>query len=239
MHRIPIEPPGEDKNIIIGKEYARYLSVVLRLAKGGLIELFDPSGFVHRAEILELSPDGAKAAIISSLKSSAESNLDIVLVQGLLKGHKMDLVIQKAVELGVKRIVPAITERTIVRQSSKTERWRAIATESVRQSGRTSIPVIEPPCGLKECLGAMGEGLNGIVFWEKAGRSMKTAINEIDANKPVILVVGAEGGLSEDEVSFCFERGLQTVNFGARIMRAETASIVAVAVLQSFLGDMV
>ena len=168
---------------------------------------------------------------------NAESPLNLTLVQGILKGEKMDIVIQKATELGVKEIIPAITERSQIRQTRKVDRWRKIAEEASKQSGRTMIPVVHEPIEFNSLFTVHHSlPIKGFIFWEEGGVPLREAIHQF-TDSPIYLLVGPEGGFSKEEVSLAVSKGLITVSLGKRILRAETAAISAVALIQFLLGD--
>ena len=163
----------------------------------------------------------------------------------------MDMVVQKATELGVKEIIPAITERSQIRHTRKVDRWRKIAEEASKQSGRTIIPVVHEPIEFN-LLFAVNDSrpLNGFIFWEEGGLSLKEAIKQSAVsiqhsensqlstlNSQLFVLVGPEGGFSKAEVNLAVSKGLITVSLGKRILRAETAAISAVALIQFLLGD--
>ena len=176
-----------------------------------------------------------------------ESPLDLTLAIALLKGEKFDLVIQKATELGVKRIVPLDTERADVRlrdgDSAKRRltRWQRIALEAAKQTGRAYVPEIDAPLAFNLLMRSAGEN-HGIVlmFSEREGKSLSEATNGLDPPaSAVIAVVGPEGGWTDSEIEFAREDAWKIVTLGGRTLRAETAGITAVALLQHRFGDLV
>jgi 16S rRNA (uracil1498-N3)-methyltransferase len=170
---------------------------------------------------------------------NTESGLDIILAQGLLKGEKMDFVIQKATELGVTAIIPAVTERSQIRETRKHPRWKKIAEEASRQSGRTRVPEIFETCSFEDIFNcsALTSG-KGIIFWEQAGEELSGILNRLSVADKICLLIGPEGGFSEKEALSASAKGFLTATLGSRILRAETAAIAAVSVIQFALGDM-
>lgn len=145
----------------------------------------------------------------------------------------MDLIIQKATELGVSEILPLVTERSIVKGTRKLKRWNTIAEEAAEQCGRSVVPSVRVP---EELNGLFAENkMNGLLFWEKGGRGLSDAMSEIDTGKAVHIFVGPEGGFTADEVRKAEEHGIVRTTLGKRIFRAETAAIAATALVQYLL----
>lgn len=233
-------PLNEESGFItITGDKAHYLTRVLRSKRGDNIEVLNGKGSSYQCVIKDISTKEIVLEVIGTKPCETESPLDLILLQGLLKGEKMDLVIQKTTELGVKEIVPVITERSQVRKTAKIERWRKIAEDASRQSGRTVIPVIHEPIGIERLFGSLGSGVRGFIFWEGGGIKIKEAssILDIRSGQPFYLLIGPEGGFTIDEVQRAQGCGLIPILMGRRIMRAETAAIVSTALVQSLIGD--
>jgi len=144
--RIIIPKKEIQKNrITLSGEKARYLISVLRCSAGDELQVFDGEGSLYKSKITGIENKKVVIDLLKQISLNAESPLNLILVQGILKGEKMDMVIQKATELGVKEIIPAITERSQIRHTRKVDRWRKIAEEASKQSGRTIIPVVHEP----------------------------------------------------------------------------------------------
>ena len=244
--------------ITFSGEKARYLISVLRCSAGDELQVFDGEGSLYKSKITGIENKKVIIDLLEQISLNAESPLNLTLVQGILKGEKMDVVVQKATELGVKEIIPAITERSQIRHTRKVDRWRKIAEEASKQSGRTMIPVVHEPMEFNS-LFAVNDSrpLKGFIFWEEGGLALKEAIQKItihDARytmqdkknhesscilhpESFYLLVGPEGGFSKEEVGLAVSKGLITVSLGKRILRAETAAISAVALIQFLLGD--
>ncbi|MEK6582981.1 MAG: RsmE family RNA methyltransferase, partial [Nitrospirota bacterium] len=137
------------QRITISGEKARYLISVLRCNAGDELQVFDGEGSFYKSRISGIDNKEVKIDLLEKIPFDTESPLNLILIQGILKGDKMDWVIQKATELGVKEIIPAITERGQIRETRKAARWRKIAEEASRQSGRTMIPVVHEPIEFK------------------------------------------------------------------------------------------
>jgi len=214
----------------------RHLRDVLRLHDGDNISVFDGAGreFLCTVETVE-----KKHTILTILDetspTSPESHLDLTLAVAILKGEKLELVVQKAVELGVSTLQPLFTQRCDIKPNTKDkkiERWRKIAHEAAKQSGRAKLMKIENPIGL-ETLPAGSDGENVILFTEREG----SHFSEIKPSKKITAIVGPEGGWEDSELAWARERGFTLVTFGGRILRAETAAISVAAILQHRFGD--
>lgn len=224
--------------IIIHGENARYLSVVLRVRPGDLLTIFDGHGTRYTCNILEIRKKEVRVQKIGEEPYSAESPISIILAQGIPKGEKMDFIVQKSVELGVRKIIPLITERSQVRHTDKTERWNKIALSASQQCGRGEIPQIEMPLSFDEFL-SRKEGERGIIFSEeKEDRNLHKVLNNFKNFKDIALLVGPEGGFSKNETSLAIQKGFIEASLGPRILRTETAPIVAIGIIQYELGDM-
>lgn len=224
--------PAGEPTIVLAPEESHYVRTVLRMKPGQALEIFDAEG--HRAEAVISSMDKTTATVQvrAILPDRIESKCGIILLQGILKGQKMDLVVQKATELGAKRIVPLVTQRTIVHDTRKNSRWEKIAQEAARQCGRTTVPEIFPASDFKTYLGNAG-ACPGIVFWEDAGGSTLPGPQDMpDKETDVFVLVGPEGGLTQEEVRQANGAGMVTRSLGRNILRAETAAIAAVTLLQ-------
>ena len=234
VRRIHLAPERIDgARGLLGPEARRYLADVLRLAPGARIEVFDGRGGRYDARIEE----GFEAVRLGPREDMPAPEVEIALLAALAKGEKMDLVVQKATELGVARILPFAADRSVVRLDAsrgeeRAARWRRIAEEAARQSGRTDVPEVRPPVPLAQALADLAPGTRAFVFHPGGGR--------VDAGAAASLaaVVGPEGGLTEAELRDCEAAGALRASLGPRTLRAETAAIVAVALLQARFGDL-
>ncbi len=243
-------PPDQlkSKQIIITGEQARYLTSVLRVKPGESLDIFDGLGFKYSCRIIKCHKKEVIVERIKKERYSAESSISITLAQGIAKGDKMDLIIQKSTELGVNKIIPLITERAQVRSTNKLERWKKIALSASQQSGRDKIPEIEGPVDFREFLsrqfpllekGEKGGFFNsGIIFSEAIkDRNLKGVLSAFKNTQQLTLLVGPEGGFSKDEVTTAVENGFIEASLGPRILRTETAPITAISIIQYELGD--
>jgi 16S rRNA (uracil1498-N3)-methyltransferase len=257
----------KDKHISIIEEKANYLTSVLRCKKGDELIVFDGKGNCLRTIILQADRREVITEVIEKFLCDTESHINITLVQGLLKGEKMDIVIQKTTELGVEEIIPAVTERSQLRETRKLARWRKIAEEASRQSGRSVIPIIHEPIEFIKILSNHNPKykLQGFIFFEEYGMKLSEAIEKIrmqdkgykikDTKKSNLsqkhasciphhvssrfyVFIGPEGGFTKEEVALAKGKGLLVTSLGRRILRAETAAISAITLVQYLLGDM-
>ncbi|MDI1471567.1 16S rRNA (uracil(1498)-N(3))-methyltransferase [Thermodesulfovibrio sp. 1176] len=219
-----------NKIVEISKEDRNYIFNVLRLKIGNSIIVIDGKGKSFKAKII----DKNKLEIIEEDKKDIEDPFSLILCQALLKGEKMDMIIQKTTELGVKKIIPFVSERCILKNTNKIERWRKIAKEASEQSGRNFVPEISDLTNFENLINKID---NGLLFWEKEENSLISLIKELDISKPIFLLIGPEGGFSEKEILNAREKGIKTASLGKRILRAETASIVSLSILNFLLQN--
>jgi 16S rRNA (uracil1498-N3)-methyltransferase len=206
----------------------------LRLAPGARLVVFDEHGDEHEVRLERIGARAAEAVVLATTRPARESALDLVLAAALLKGTKMDLVVEKATELGVRRIAPVLTAHAVGR-SARVERWQRIAVAAAKQSGRTSVPRVDPAVPLASLVRAEWPGLR-LLAWEDERETPVTALPARAA--AVVVVVGPEGGLADDEVAAARAAGFTAVTLAPRILRAETAAIAAVALCQHRWGDL-
>ncbi len=225
-----------NEKIVLSLEETRHLRDVLRLRAGEKIRVFDGAGREFLCEIENISKKETSLFIIEETAPDApESNLDLTLAVALLKGEKFDLVVQKAVELGVCKLVPLNTKRVDVKLKDgdkKQERWQKIALEACKQSGRAKLMQIELPTDLEKFV-KTAEGAK-ILFSERNGESFSA----IKAGKKITALVGSEGGWENSEIEFAASNDFQIITLTSRILRAETAAIAVSAILQNNFGDL-
>jgi len=230
-------PPEEltSKQITIKGRVARHLSSVLRVQHGELIKLFDGLGHRYISRVLKAYRKEVLVEIIKEEQYSAESPISLILAQGIPKSDKMDFIIQKTTELGVKTIIPIITERSEVRETAKLERWRKIAIYASQQSGRERISEIEKPVTFKEFI---NKNQNGIIFSEEEkNQNLKKLLRGFEGSTTITLLIGPEGGFSHAELTLAIDKGFIPASLGPRILRTETAAITAISIIQYELGD--
>jgi 16S rRNA (uracil1498-N3)-methyltransferase len=229
----------QTETISLGLEETRHLRDVLRLKETEKVQIFDGAG---REVLCAIEKIGKRETVLQILceiaPSAPESSLNLTLAVALLKGEKFDLVVQKSVELGVSKLVPLGTKRADVKlkdAGKRLERWRKIALEAAKQSGRAKLMQIENPFDFQSFV----EKTKGtaILFSERGGT---TKFSEIDSDRTEITaIVGAEGGWEESEIEFARGNNFQIITLGGRILRAETAAISIATILQHRFGDLI
>jgi 16S rRNA (uracil1498-N3)-methyltransferase len=241
---------ADEKSVTLGPEETRHARDVLRLQSGEEVFVFDGAGREFRCDVKSINRNSTTLTVIAEVEPARpESPLDLTLAIALLKGEKFDLVIQKTTELGVKRIVPLDTERGDVhlRDSNSSERrlarWRRIALEAAKQTGRAYVPEIAAPAAFNSLLSSEAEhsSLNPVrlMFSERDGASLEATLSLTTKPKGIIALVGPEGGWSDDEIDSARAGGWGIVTLGGRTLRAETAGIAVVTLLQHRCGDLV
>ena len=228
-----------DSVVLTGTD-ASHIRNVLRLKAGDNIKVLDGKGFLYEVQLTDVKAQLVKGEIISSEKVNTESPLKIHLGQSLIKGNKFDDVLRKSVELGVETITPLMTERTVVKSDSdkKIVRWQKIAEESCKQCGRSSIPnVSKSVIKLDVFCQQRSEADLKLMFWELESENGLKDINPEKPPSSVSVLIGPEGGFTIEEVKTARSHGFQTVGLGPRILRAETAPLVVLSLLQSKWGD--
>ncbi|MBI3753507.1 MAG: 16S rRNA (uracil(1498)-N(3))-methyltransferase [Deltaproteobacteria bacterium] len=243
MKRFFVEWLGEkDTAVLITGRELHHLKHVLRLKKGDHVILFDGKGHESFGDIESVGKNEACITVRKKSEALREGHLDITLAQGLVKGEKMDLIIQKATELGVSRIIPFVTSRTIPKIESeqpakKMQRWQRIAMEAAKQCGRSRVPGVEEIKTFAEVLDGWGDYIK-IIPWEGEGRNTLKDILRSKRSAGSVVLIGPEGGFSDAEIAEAKERGFVSVTLGPRILRTETAAISVLAIMQYELGDM-
>ncbi|MBQ8654364.1 MAG: 16S rRNA (uracil(1498)-N(3))-methyltransferase [Clostridia bacterium] len=243
MHRFYADEQGvQDGSVRLCEEDARHAIRVLRMKEGEGAEIFS-DGRRYAAEIDEISAEDVIFRVLEELPST-EARLRITLYQGLPKADKMELITQKAVELGAAAVVPVAMSRCVVQLNQKDglkkqERWQKIAREACKQSGRCVQMAVEAPISMKQLLQRLPEHQAAIVPWEDAQvYSLPAFHQEHPEITDLAIVIGPEGGMSADEVAAMQEAGCRSVTLGPRILRTETAGLCAISALMCLYGDM-
>ena len=227
---------------ILGEDY-QHLKKVLRAEKGDLITVCC-DGFDYTAEITQIDSDFISSVIIDKKKNVTEAPIRVTLYQGLPKADKMELIVQKCIELGVNEIVPVLTERCISKintnkdAQNKVSRWQKIALEAAKQCNRGIIPKIGMPIQFNEAVNAASKMDLSVIPYEK---EIETGLNAIvsqcsDAATASIFI-GPEGGFTELEMQLAESHGIKKISLGPRILRTETAGMVALSLMMYELGD--
>ncbi|MBA2335137.1 MAG: 16S rRNA (uracil(1498)-N(3))-methyltransferase [Blastocatellia bacterium] len=243
MRRFYAPPESfHEQSVRLSVEETRHLRNVLRLRAGETVNVFDGSGREFSCIIDTIGKHFSTLLIVNQISPpSPESDLYLTLAVALQKGEKLDLVVQKAVELGVSKLQPLLANRCNVRRGGgdkRTERWKKIALEAAKQSGRAKLMEVEALLSFENFIKNLGpaayESQRLILFTEREG----SGFSEIKPNKKITAVFGPEGGWEDSELALAREHGFSLITLGGRILRAETAAISVAAILQHRFGDM-
>ncbi|MDO4544753.1 MAG: 16S rRNA (uracil(1498)-N(3))-methyltransferase [Bacillota bacterium] len=240
MNRFFVKPEnvGAGSIFIDNKEDLHHMMKVLRLSAGDEIEISDSAQWEYRAELISLDQDGAEAKILDKQKFSAEPSVRITLFQGIPKQGKMELIIQKCVELGVFDMVPVFMARTVVvdkgKFHKKIERWQKVSAEAVKQCKRGIIPRVKEPIKTREVIDRFGEfDLVLFPYENEEGTTIKDVLQEEKAGwSRIAVLIGPEGGFSDEEAAAIQAAGGRSVSLGKATLRTETAGMAALAMIQ-------
>ncbi len=243
MPRFYVPEPIIKKGMLtVTGDEVKHIRKVLRLGTGDRISIFDGSGMEYEGAIAEVTPSSVVIKIHDTSPSKKESHLEITLAQSILKSEKMDYLIQKATELGVNALVPFVSSRSVplLEESKKVERtlrWEKIAIEASKQCGRSIPPKIGPFQGYAEMLQSLSKDHLRLILWEREGERMKEVLRRFSGQRRITFIVGPEGGFSVEEVEQAKREGFIPLSLGNRILRAETASLCLLSILQYEMGD--
>lgn len=216
-----------------------HLVRVLRLGIGDDIVLFNGDGNDYAARLVSVGKRSAVAEVIACIPVASESPLQITLAQGIARGEKMDLILQKATELGVHRVVPVITERTEVkldgdRCEKKLQHWNGVLAAACEQSGRARLPTLDTPMALDRFAASAG-GDRRLILDPHGATSL--AGLALSPRATVTILIGPEGGLSPRDLTALDVAGFERIRLGPRVLRTETAGLAAIAALNALYGD--
>lgn len=239
MYHFYVEPEAvsADTARITGGD-VNHIKNVLRMHPGEEIMILDGSGMEYRCEI-EFITDEVLARVLEAKKTEAELSVRLLLFQGLPKKDKMELIIQKAVELGVSEIIPVLTKRTVVKledkkkEQKKLERWQAIAEAAAKQSGRGIIPKVCEAVKFTEAV-KQAEALDEALIPYELAEGMEEArerIHGLRDKKTIGIFIGPEGGFEEEEIALATKTGIHPITLGKRILRTETAGLCILSVI--------
>ncbi|PTW01277.1 16S rRNA (uracil1498-N3)-methyltransferase [Halanaerobium saccharolyticum] len=248
MHRFFIDQSTEiDSRVIISGNDYNHLKNSLRLNLGDRVILSDGSGFDMEAEIINFSDDGAELKILTKEKSKVESGIKVWLAQGLPKKSKMDLIVEKATEIGFAGLIPLESKRTIVKynhkkKEKKQSRWQRVAEAAAKQSGRAVIPEIKDFYSSDNLKNLKDKFDYVLILWEdEKSYSIKNFFrdNPVSQEANILVIIGPEGGFSEAEVEkFKTELKAEVISLGPRILRTETAGITALTAILYEKGEL-
>jgi len=236
-------PPGaiEGVEVSLQPELARRLATVLRLKRGDRVVLADGRGRDCEVEITALTPRSALATVVLERASPPEPRLELVLYQSLLRPQRFELVLEKGTELGVSRFVPLVSARAQVKAEGglqRAQRWRRIVTEAAEQCGRGCVPAVDRPLAFAEAV-RTAPGLRLLPWEGKRSRGLRPYLRGLKSIPEVVsLFIGPEGGFADEEAALARETGCVAVSLGPRVLRSETAGIVAAALVMHELGEL-
>ena len=233
-------PLASGRQCTVEGDAARHIARVLRLVVGNTVTLFDGGGGEYAGRIESIGKNTVTVAVGERHTPDRESPLSLTLAQGVSRGERMDWVVQKATELGVSRLVPVLTERTVVRldprqASSKQRHWQGIAVAACEQSGRDRVPEVALPVALPEFLHHLMPGGTRLLLSPEGSSALEHLAPPEGA---LTVLIGPEGGLTEAEQRAARDRGFQGLCLGPRVLRTETAAVAALALLQHRFGDL-
>lgn len=224
-----------ERSVTLDANETRHLRDVLRLREGEDVSVFDGTGKEFRCSVTEIKKKYSSLSIIEAIKpASPESPFEITIASTVLNGEKYDLIVQKAVELGVVRLVPLETIRGDVKTkdaAKRLSRWRRIALEATKQTGRAKLMEIADPMTFRDLVSS---DLKMALFSERDG----SGLSSLKPTKKITALYGPKGGWDDSELEFAAEKGVTIVTLGGRILRAETAAIAITAILQHRFGDL-
>ncbi|WP_213600646.1 16S rRNA (uracil(1498)-N(3))-methyltransferase [Pseudoxanthomonas japonensis] len=233
-------PLSVSTSLALPETAANHLARVLRLREGDACVLFNGDGHDYDARLTAISKRGVVADIVGARAIDNESPLRVILLQGIARGEKMDLILQKATELGVAAIIPVMAERTEVKlDAERTEKrvahWRSVIASACEQSGRARLPSLSAPASLADAARDVGTGATKLTLDPTGDVALATV--EI-ASGAVVVAIGPEGGWSPRDRDTLSAAGFTGLRLGPRILRTETAGLAAIAALQSRFGDL-
>ena len=248
MARFFAEPENIGQNMIIinNADDLHHMVKVLRLKEGDVVDISDTLEWEYSAEIVSLSKDEAELKILDKQSFSSEPSVEVTLFQGIPKQGKMETIIQKCVELGVHEIVPVFMDRTVVVDkgnfTKKIDRWNKVSAEAVKQCRRGIIPEVEDAVKMDEVIEAFADyDLVLFPYENEKGKTIKEALlaaanplyEEITGNclERIALIIGPEGGFSDEEAGKIIEAGGESVSLGRTILRTETAGMAALSMI--------
>ncbi len=248
MHRFFVTPENiVGSTVCFDAEETRHIDKVLRFKAGEMIRVFDGQGHEYEVRLTTKESGSLLGEIVQEFQRNSEPPLFLSLVQGMAKSDKMDTIIQKAVEIGVGDIYPLASQYAVVkvdqeRASKKAERWQSIAREACKQCRRNKVPLVHAPGSFSEMI-ELAQGYPTILLYENEDQTgLKSVLKEkreaLLSAPQIFLIIGPEGGFSPAEISLAQARGVLVAGLGPRILRTETAGIVAASIILYELADL-
>lgn len=232
MRRFFVPPEAVQGNrVVLPPEESHHVATVLRLRPGERIVVFDGRGQDYVVDLAAVTPRAVEGRVIET-RSGARPVVHLTLVQGVPKGGKMDTIIRQGTELGIGRFVPVLTRRAVARPSpARGERWRRIAAEAAKQSGRSTVPVVEDPLSFSDVWPLLQHVLVLIPWEGERSRSIGALLTQNRSARAVAICIGPEGGWTLEEVRAAVAHGAHPVTLGELILRTETAGLAATAMV--------
>ncbi len=239
MSRFFVAPFAGDTVVLTGPE-VHHIARVLRMRAGEEVTLCDSAGTDYRCRLVTVGEHEVYAEVVERTPTCSEPDVSVTVYQGLPKSEKMDFIVQKCVEIGAVRVVPVSMARSVVRLNAaegakKQARWQKIAASAAEQSGRGLIPEVAAPLSFTQALEALSHE-NTVVFYEGGGVPLESLVSE--NTRQISLVIGPEGGFETEEIERLRVVGAAVATLGPRILRCETAPLVALAVVMQQTGNM-
>ena len=240
VSRIYLDAPlSVGQHVVLPERAATHLTRVLRLRAGAPLTLFNGQGGEYVAELLAIERGTARAAVLQQVAIERESPLRLTLLQGISRGERMDLIVQKATELGIERLVPIAAEHGVVRLDPiqgirRVEHWQAIAISACEQCGRNRVPTISAVLTLAKALEALPAEGARLLLDPEGAKTLAT----VPVTGAATVLIGPEGGWSETERGLCERAGISACRLGPRVLRTETAPLAVLAALQALHGDL-
>ena len=246
MRRFFTESENINDNFACIYEDASHISKVLRMNIGDEILIFDGTGYEYLARLSEITSDFCKAEIFEKKYSASEPKIKVTIYQGLPKSGKMESIIQKSVELGACNIVPVLTDRIVAKlekgkkEQEKLKRWNKVAVEAAKQCGRGILPEVLPPLSFKQAIDEMCKSSIPIMPYEELGHegvsNLKTVLSDLKTDK-ISVIIGPEGGFSDNEAEYAKSKNVNMVGLGRRILRTETVSSCILSAMMYETGE--
>ena len=247
MHKFFVESCNiNDDGIVIVGQDVKHIKNVLRMTKNDVVIACDNQGMEYNCSIKEINNDNVVLTLISKNISQNEPKTKVTLYQGIPKGEKMEFIIQKAVELGINSIIPVTTTRTVVKINKESEqkkiaRWNRIAMEASKQSGRDYIPEVKKPIFFEDIQKfSSGNSINIIPYEKECKKGLKDLFScyNINSINTINILIGPEGGFSEEEIEKAKFLGFDSISLGRRILRTETAAITTLSIIMYEMGEL-
>ncbi|MBQ6815105.1 MAG: 16S rRNA (uracil(1498)-N(3))-methyltransferase [Lachnospiraceae bacterium] len=246
MHHFFVDPSQVlDEKVTIKGNDVNHIKNVLRMKVGEELLISNGIDMDYYCKIESISDDEIVAVVLNEEFAGTELPCEIYLFQGLPKSDKMELIIQKAVELGAKAIVPVATKRCVVKlddkkEASKLKRWQAISESAAKQSRRVIIPEVMPVMSFKEAINLAKTFDLGIIPYEnfKDMEETRNILSKLDKGMKIGIFIGPEGGFDDSEISYAMENGVKPISLGKRILRTETAGLAILSVIMFRIEEM-